>query len=128
MSDIGPLEIVQSFFGEWSKGLAQLKASFADRLTEDVRYENVGLTSTSTRAEAIALIDTFAPGLDNIAVLMLAIARDGDRVFTERVDYLRKADGTILATIRLMGIFVVRDGRIAEWRDYFHMVPSTEEN
>lgn len=128
MSRTNALEVVQGFVGEWPKGLAELKASFADWLTEDVRYENVGLTNTATRAEAIALIDTFAPGLDNIAVDMLAIAQDGERVFTERVDYLRKADGTILGTIRLMGIFVVRDGRIAEWRDYFHMVPAAETN
>ncbi|MGG2818538.1 hypothetical protein [Pseudomonas aeruginosa] len=39
---------------------------------------------------------------------------------------MRKADGTVFATIRLMGIFVVRDGRIAEWRDYFHTLPRTE--
>jgi len=126
MSTIDPLNVVQSFIGEWPKGLAPLRQSFADWLAEDVRYENVGLTSTTTRDEAIALIETFASGLDNIGVDLLAISQDGERVFTERVDYLRKADGTVLATIRLMGIFVVRDGRIVEWRDYFYSVPPTE--
>jgi limonene-1,2-epoxide hydrolase len=123
MSTPGPLHVVQTFIGEWPKGLAELRQAFSDWLAEDARYENVGLTSTGTRDDAIALIDTFAEGLDNIAVDMLAIAQDGERVFTERVDYLRKADGTVLATIRLMGIFVVRDGRIVEWRDYFHAAP-----
>lgn len=123
MSSTSPLAVVQAFLGEWPKGLHQLRQSFADWLADDVRYENVGLTSTTTLAEARELIETFAPGLDNIGVDMLAIAEDGERVFTERVDYLRTADGTVLGTIRLMGIFVVRGGRIVEWRDYFHMAP-----
>jgi limonene-1,2-epoxide hydrolase len=117
---------VQSFIDPWPNGLDALKRSFADWLAEDVVYENVGLTRTTNRADAIALLETFAPGLDNIAVDMLAIAQDGGCVFTERIDYLRKADGTVISTIRLMGIFVVRNGRIAEWRDYFYTVPSTE--
>ncbi|WP_283939748.1 limonene-1,2-epoxide hydrolase family protein [Pseudomonas sp. R3.Fl] len=106
--------------------MGSLRQSFADWLAEDALYENVSLTRTTTRADAIALIETFAPGLDNIAVDMLAIAQDGERVFTERVDYLRKADSTVIATIHLMGIFVIRDGWIAEWCDYFRMLPATE--
>lgn len=123
MPPLSPIDVVQSFFAAWPQGLDALRRSFADWLAEDVRYENVGLTSTTNRADAIALIETFAPGLDNIAVDLLAIAQDGERVFTERVDDLRRADGTVILTLRLMGILVVRGGRIVEWRDYFHMVP-----
>lgn len=126
MPSLAPIEVVQSFIDPWPNGLDALKQSFADWLAQDVVYENVGLTHTTTRTEAIALIDTFAPGLDNIAVDMLAIAQDDERVFTERIDYLRKADGTVICTIRLMGIFVVRGGRIAEWRDYLYTVPAKE--
>ncbi|HCE5828589.1 TPA: nuclear transport factor 2 family protein [Pseudomonas aeruginosa] len=126
MPSLTPIDVVQSFIDPWPKGLGALRQSFVDWLAEDVVYENVGLTHTTTRADAISLIETFAPGLDNISVDMLAIAQHGERVFTERVDYLRKADGTVIATIRLMGIFVVRNGRIAEWRDYFYTVPATE--
>lgn len=126
MPESSPLQVVQSFIEAWPNGLEALRQSFVDWLAEDVNYENVGLTHTTTRSAAIELIETFAPGLDNIVVDMLAIADDGDRVFTERVDYLRKADGTMIATIRLMGIFVVRGGRIVEWRDYFHTASPTE--
>ncbi|MGG2818539.1 hypothetical protein [Pseudomonas aeruginosa] len=82
MSSLTPVDVVQSFIGAWPQGLESLRQSFADWLAEDVLYENVGLTRTTTRADAIALIETFAPGLDNIAVDMLAIAQDGERVFT----------------------------------------------
>ena len=67
------------------------EAGGLDWLADDARYENVGLTCTTTRADAIALSDTFALGLDNIAVDMLAIAQDRDRAFIERVDYMRRA-------------------------------------
>ncbi|WP_454858865.1 limonene-1,2-epoxide hydrolase family protein [Rhizobium binxianense] len=123
MTSMTPLDVVQAFFGEWPKGMEPLKQAFTDWLATDVLYENVGLTRTTTLDEARALIETFVPGLDNIGVDVLEIAQNGDRVFTERIDYLRKEDGTVLATIRVMGIFVVRGGRIAEWRDYFHTAP-----
>src|SRR3546814_12499394 len=68
------------------------------------------------------LIEHFASGLDSVGVDMLAIAQDGDRVFTERVDYLYRSDGSIIKIFRIMGIFVVRACKISEWRDYFHFV------
>ena len=33
------------------------------------------------------------------------------------------AAGAITMSIRLMGIFEVRDGKIAMWRDYFDTLP-----
>src|SRR3546814_12749157 len=66
------------------------------------------------------LIEHFASGLDSVGVDMLAIAQDGDRVFTERVDYLYRSEGSIIKIFRIMGIFVVRAGKISEWSDYFH--------
>ena len=47
---------------------------------------------------------------------ILAIASSGDRVLTKRVDRLHFPG--VVVEIPLMGIFVVRDGKIAEWRDY----------
>ncbi|HIE1388019.1 TPA: hypothetical protein ACXJSN_003244 [Pseudomonas aeruginosa] len=74
MSSLTPVDVVRSFIGAWPQGLESLRQSFADWLAEDTLYENVGLTRTTTRTDAIALIETFAPGLDNIAVDMLASA------------------------------------------------------
>ncbi len=126
MSSMRPADIVLAFLGEWPKGLEQLKLSFEKWLSGDVQYENVGLTKTTTREAARTLIETFAPGLDNIDVQILAMAVDGDRVLNERVDYLRRGDGSVISTIRVMGIFVLRDGLIAEWRDYFDTAPFWE--
>lgn len=123
MADATPSEIVRAFLGAWPNGVAALQQSFRDHLADDVDYENVGLTHSRSRAEALDLIENFMPGLDRIDVDMLSIAEDGDKVLTERIDDLRAADGSLLASLRVMGIFEVRDGKIAAWRDYFDTLP-----
>ena len=47
----------------------------------------------------------------------------GNKVLTERIDYLRDKNDKVLSTIRVMGIFEVEGDRIAAWRDYFDMRP-----
>src|SRR3546814_15311426 len=128
MSAQEPCQIFQSFIGEWAGGVEAVKRSFANYLAEDVRYENVGATLVTNRTEACELIEHFASGLDSVGVDMLAIAQDGDRVFTERVDYLYRSDGSIIKIFRIMGIFVVRAGKISEWRDYFHLVETDRKS
>ncbi len=54
---------------------------------------------------------------------LLSIAAAGDAVLTERIDYLKGADGKTLLTIPLMGIMKIRNGKVYEWRDYFDTAP-----
>lgn len=115
--------IVEAFLGGWPHGSAALRQSFRDYLADDVDYENVGLTHSHGMAEAMALIDDFMPGLDRIEVDMLSIAQDGGKVLTERIDHLRTADGTLLMSLRVMGIVELRDDKIVKWRDYFDTAP-----
>lgn len=84
-------------------------------------YENVGLTRTTGIDEAMAVVTQFEQGMgaQSIRVDTLAIAAVGDTVLTERIDHMIDAAGKVMLSIRLMGIFVVKDGRIAQWRDYF---------
>lgn len=114
-----PSQIVTAFLDAWAGGKASLQQAFEDYLAEDVDYENVDLTHTRTRDEAKQLIDNFMEGLDHITLDIPAIAEVENKVLTERVDYLRRADGSLLIAIRVMGIFEVEGGRIVRWRDYF---------
>ena len=50
---------------------------------------------------------------------VLAIASRGNVVFTERVDHLTVAGKEV--ALPVAGVFEVRDGKIAAWRDYFDM-------
>ena len=46
------------------------------------------------------------------------LAADGDVVMTERLDMIKGPDGT-LHGVPVMGTFVVRNGKITRWTDYW---------
>ena len=47
------------------------------------------------------------------------IVADGDIVMTERVDHFIVGDKTV--SVKCMGVFELRDGKIAAWRDYWDL-------
>jgi limonene-1,2-epoxide hydrolase len=73
----------------------------------------------------VTMMKAFIDGyqLDHMVVELTAIAAAGDKVLTERVDHLKKADGTLLLSIALAGVLHVRDGRVTHWADYFDPRP-----
>lgn len=119
MSD--PCEFVAAFCAEWSKSHSAMLNAFRAAFTQDTVWENVGSSTTRGVEEALALLVGMrdALGAETIAVDMLAIVADGNRVLTERVDRLLAADGSERGALRLMGIFEIADDRIVAWRDYF---------
>lgn len=54
-----------------------------------------------------------------VAVDMIHVVADGPAVMTKRVDHFITDNGRI--SLPVMGIFEVRDGTIAAWRDYFDL-------
>ena len=115
-----PAGTVTRFLAMWEipGGLDQ---SVRDYFTAATVWENVGLARTTGIDEAIALnhqlMDSF--GMATIRVENLAVATTGDKVLTERIDHMVAADGRVLFSAPVMGIFEIADGRIAAWRDYF---------
>ena len=53
------------------------------------------------------------------------MAESGDIVFTERVDRFQMGDKKV--ELPVAGVFEVRDGKIAAWRDYFDMPTWTRQ-
>lgn len=118
------LETVQAFIATW-KVPNRLNDAVREYFTPDCVYENVGLTRTTGAEDAVGVLDGFARQVPfiSIGVDMLSLMSQGDAVMTERVDHLNDGSGKTLASIRVMGIFKVRGGKISEWRDYFDMTP-----
>jgi limonene-1,2-epoxide hydrolase len=71
--------------------------------------------------EALAALDGFEANLGMVAMTvdMHSIVALGDKVLTERVDHILTADGSVAASIRIMGIIETSGGKITAWRDYF---------
>jgi len=59
------------------------------------------------------------PPADEIEFVIHKIMSDGDTVFTERTDRF-VTNGKSIA-LPVAGVFEVRDGKIAAWRDYFDL-------
>ena len=87
--------------------------------TDDVVYQNVPTPPIVGREALYAFMSVNMPRCDAFESEILAIAAvaDGTRVLTERRDAF--VFGGRRVEIPVMGIFDLRGGLIAGWRDYF---------
>ncbi|GAA5063174.1 limonene-1,2-epoxide hydrolase family protein [Erythrobacter westpacificensis] len=90
-------------------------------LAEDVFYHNIPLPPMEGREATAGFFSQFdLGGAMTTQWIVHAIASKDDVVLTERTDKFFSATGKEVA-IPIMGSFKVRDGLIAEWRDYFDL-------
>lgn len=88
-------------------------------LTEDVEYQNMPIMPVKGREAVKEQLEALlAMGTDSEWKVLREVA-DGDVVMNERVDVF--VIGGKPAELPVMGVFVLRDGLIAEWRDYFDL-------
>lgn len=113
-----PTEIIAHFLSMWEKPEG-FWGAMDQYFTDDTVWENIGMSKTTGKEEARAVFAGMGDNMDGMRVETLAIAAIGDKVLTERIDYIPAPDGSGAMPIRLMGIFEVKDGKIAAWRDYF---------
>jgi limonene-1,2-epoxide hydrolase len=93
-------------------------------LTEDCVYENVPMAVLNGHAEVRAMLTPFAESAKRIEWELLHQVEQGNIVMNERIDRFWMADGTEI-TLRVAGLFEVRDGKVAVWRDYFDLAEFT---
>ncbi len=112
---------VLAFFDEWKPTLADMLASMERRFTDQTVWENVGISKTTGFAEAKAFMDGFAQmyPIESGEVIVHHVASNGNVVLTERTDNFHAKDGTLLVSIKLMGVFEMDGPMIVSWRDYF---------
>lgn len=117
---MSPADTVSRFLSAFEPSLG-FKTAIHDYFTADSVYENVGLTQSTGIEDSLAVMQGFVDqmGFDHMKVQMLAIASGGNKVLTERIDDLYDGQGNKLVSLRVMGVFEVRDGKISAWRDYY---------
>ena len=109
-----PETVVRDFCAAWSRrDIAELLGYF----TDDAVYHNIPLAPVSGKDGIREVLNLFVPPAETIAFEMLHLAARGNVVFTERVDRFSMAGKAI--EVPVAGVFEVRDGKIAAWRDYF---------
>jgi limonene-1,2-epoxide hydrolase len=114
-----PIETVTAFCAAFSKDHG--KSAVRQWFTPETVWVNEGVSVTTGIDEAIAALEAVEKsfGIKDAHFDMLAIAADGNRVLTERLDRFERADGSQIGAAMVMGIFEVEGDRIVAWRDYF---------
>jgi limonene-1,2-epoxide hydrolase len=85
----------------------------------DAVYQNTGMAA-SVGVDAIIenLAGQIAMFPDSYEYQVLNLVADGEVVLTERLDMIQSADGSVHG-VPVMGTFVITDGKISRWTDYF---------
>lgn len=80
-------------------------------------YQNVPFHTARGKKSIVKALQGMGKAMDHFGVEMVNIAANGDVVLTERVDTLGGRFFNV--ELPVMGVFVVKNGKITEWRDYF---------
>ena len=87
--------------------------------SEDAVYHNVPLRPLNGISEIYASLKGLPQRFEAIEVEILHQIAAGDMVMNERVDYFRRAGRTI--SLPIAGFFLLSQGKIKVWRDYFDL-------
>ncbi|HTY34389.1 nuclear transport factor 2 family protein [Mycobacterium sp.] len=114
-------ELVTEFCKLWASPDPDELAGY---FTEDAVYHNIPMQPLQGRQAIRDFIAGFLAGFDGIDFNVHRQISDGALVMNERTDVMRRKDGEPIP-LPVMGVFEVRDDRIAAWRDYFDMAAIT---
>jgi limonene-1,2-epoxide hydrolase len=118
-----PETIVREFCDAWSRrNIDELLGYF----TDDAVYHNMPLAPVTGKDGIREILNLFVPPAAVIEFEMLHVASRGPIVFTERVDRFTSAGKTV--SLPVAGVFEIRDGKIAAWRDYFDLATWQRES
>ena len=110
-------EIVTSFVREFDAPVPD-----ADKVgayfTDDAVYHNIPMDPINGKAAIIAAVGGWKNMMLSDGWDVLHQVTSGDVVMNERVDKFTSTTGKKIA-LPVAGVFELRDGKIAAWRDYF---------
>lgn len=121
LGQAGDLEaIARAFFAGMGPTLEHFKQTFRQRMAADVIWESVGLPPHHGLDACLDYLDVLheRTGMVACTIEIRTLAVQADTVMTERVDTMLRADGSIIATFRLMGALTFREGLVVRYTDY----------
>ncbi|HXW82775.1 MAG TPA: limonene-1,2-epoxide hydrolase family protein [Candidatus Binataceae bacterium] len=115
-------QVVTRFIDAWPrKNIEELLAFF----TDDAVYHNIPLQPAKGKEAIRAAINTFLPLAKSVEFKVLHSAAAGNTVINERVDIFDMNGKRV--ELPVAGVFEIRGGKIAAWRDYFDMAMFTKQ-
>ena len=116
MSKIDNVAVVTDFIEAWPRLDAEELAGY---FAEDGCYHNMPTAPVTGRDNVRDMIAAFIASWTSTQWDILNIVGSGDVVIAERLDRTRVGDKSV--DLPCTGVFEMRDGKIAMWRDYFDM-------
>ena len=110
----GNAALIKDFCKAWSRLDATELASY---FTEDGIYHNMPADPVRGCNAIETFIRGFAASWTKTEWEILNLAEAGDVVFAERLDRTQAGERSV--DLPCTGVFTIRDGKIACWRDYF---------
>jgi len=107
-------ELIKDFCKAWSR---LDPAELASYFTKDGIYHNMPADPVRGRDAIEQFIRGFAANWTKTDWEILNLAETGDVVFVERLDRTQAGEKSL--DLPCTGVFTIRDGKIACWRDYF---------
>jgi limonene-1,2-epoxide hydrolase len=114
--------LVCDFCAAWQRRDIEELVGF---FTPDAVYHNMPMAPVTGHDGIRQVFQFFVPPAQSIEFEVLNLASTGSVVLTERVD--RFVMGGKKVELPVCGVFEVRDGKIAAWRDYFDMQTWTRQ-
>jgi limonene-1,2-epoxide hydrolase len=113
-------EVIRAVIDAWTDSIPAVQEAIRKHFTDDCRWEQVGVPTTIGPEEAARFMATVAEmGYSGATVEYRNVAAVGDVVFTERVDWMVRTDGSRVGPMPVVGVTEFRDGKISAWREYF---------
>ena len=113
----------QAYLGlirSWERGgLDEVCASIRKLFTDTTVWVQPGLPTATGPDEAIAIVRGWGAASSSYELEVRHVASSNDAVLVERVETFRRADGSIFLVLPVVGVAEFRDGKIANWREYY---------
>ena len=116
------IHTVREFCAAWE---ARDQERILDSFTEDGVYHNMPMPPAKGKDAIKGLLGMILTPASHVQFEIKHIAANADVVLTERIDSFKIGDRNV--ALPVMGIFEVRDGKIAAWRDYFDLATWTKQ-
>lgn len=117
---------VRDFMSSWH--VDQPKA-YEHYLSKDCVWEQPGMPTANGKAECLAILEAWqaasprSQGDHLFRLVIRNVAVRGAVVIVERADEVIDESGQVVISFPCVGVFVVRNGFVCEWRDYYDASP-----